>query len=170
MTFHVGTGSVTWGNVTGSGPNTLDADPADPVDLVVQVNLAGDDTPVTYFVQPISFAAAPDAPTAVAVTPGNTQALVAFTPGADGGAPISDYAVSCSSTDGGAAASANGLTPPILVSGLTNDKTYTCALTATTATASDTSSASSAFPRPRRFRSHRRIWSPRRTRPRYQWR
>ncbi len=54
LTFHVGTGSVLWGNATGEGPLTLTADSTHPVDLVLEVNLAGDSTPTTYFIQPLS--------------------------------------------------------------------------------------------------------------------
>lgn len=57
LTFKAATGTVTWGTDDGFGPFTLQADSANPVDLVLQVNLAGDATPVTYFIQPLSFAA-----------------------------------------------------------------------------------------------------------------
>ena len=146
LSFHVGTGTVTWGNVTGSGPFTLQADPTHPVDLVVQVNLAGDDIPTTYFVQPLTFASVPGAPTAVSAAAGNGAASVSFTAPADGGAPISNYSVSCTTLDVGSPGTGSGASSPIVVLGLTNLDTYTCTVTATNgAGTGPTSAVSNSF-------------------------
>lgn len=90
---------------------------------------AQDLTLTTGIVEPTS--TAPAAPTVTGTTAGVGQAVVAFTPGADGGSPITSYTASCTSTDGGAAGSANGTSSPITVTGLTGGKQYQCRVTAT---------------------------------------
>jgi hypothetical protein len=56
---------------------------------------------------------------------------VAFTKPADnGGAPITNYRATCSSSNGGAKGSHEGPKSPITVSGLTAGKTYTCVVQA----------------------------------------
>lgn len=73
---------------------------------------------------------APDAPTIGAATPGNNSASIAFTaPANDGGSPILSYTASC--TPG--VHTASGGASPITVSGLTNNTTYSCSVTATNA-------------------------------------
>jgi len=59
----------------------------------------------------------PSAPTALAATPGNGSASIAFTPGADGGAAITKYQYQLGS---GSWTDAVGTTSPISISGLTN--------------------------------------------------
>ena len=101
LTFHVGTGTVTWGNSTGQGPNTLTADVNDPADLVIQVNLTGDSVPTTYFVQPLTFAGQPDPPTGVAATPHDASAHVTWTaPVNTGNGTINHYIVTATQTGG----------------------------------------------------------------------
>src|SRR4029079_4642279 len=74
----------------------------------------------------------PDPPTSVAATRGNGSASVAFAaPSNDGGHPISTYASACTASNGGPTGSASGAGSPIVVSGLTNGRTYTCTVTAT---------------------------------------
>lgn len=75
---------------------------------------------------------APGAPTGVTVTPGDGSIGVAFTaPASNGGATITAYNASCTSSDGGAPGTGTNTASPITVSGLTNGKTYTCTVTAT---------------------------------------
>ena len=59
----------------------------------------------------------PAAPSEVVVTPGNGSATIAFTPGDDGGAPITKYQYKVGR---GAWTDALGTTSPITISGLTN--------------------------------------------------
>ncbi len=69
---------------------------------------------------------APSPPTVTGTTPAGGRATVAFTPGFDGGSPITGYTAQCSSTDGGVTKSANGTSSPITVTGLTPTKNYKC--------------------------------------------
>ncbi|MDP9335960.1 MAG: fibronectin type III domain-containing protein, partial [Actinomycetota bacterium] len=78
----------------------------------------------------------PAAPTNVKAVPGSTTTAtgpltVSFTPGANNGAAISNYTVTCTSSNGGASGSNTGTASPITVTGLTTAKTYTCTVTAT---------------------------------------
>jgi hypothetical protein len=87
----------------------------------------------------------PGAPTITGVTRHDESVDVAFNaPGSDGGFPILSYAVSCTSSNGGAAGSNSGLISPITVSGLTNGRTYTCTATATNLIGTGPASAPSA--------------------------
>ncbi|MDQ1509423.1 MAG: large repetitive protein, partial [Actinomycetota bacterium] len=82
----------------------------------------------------LAFAAsAPMAPTIGTATRGPGSASVTFRLDSDGGAHVSSFAVACTSLNGGASASATGTASPIVVSALTNGKTYTCRVTATNA-------------------------------------
>jgi hypothetical protein len=77
LTFHAGTGSVLWGNVTGQGPLNITCDSTHPCDLVIEVNLAGDGVPTTYFVQPLAYAGAGATTTTASTTvPGSTTTTV----------------------------------------------------------------------------------------------
>jgi len=68
----------------------------------------------------------PDAPTIGTATPGDTVAWIAFTPPfSDGGESILDYTASCD-----AGTDATGITSPLMVTGLSNDSTYSCFVTA----------------------------------------
>jgi titin len=112
--------SVTARNAGGSGP------PSSPSGAVVpSANLPG-------------------APTGVSAAPGDGAVSVSFTaPSVDGGTPILDYTASCVSSDGGAPGAATGAASPIVVSALTNAKTYTCSVTARNATGTSPASAPS---------------------------
>ncbi|HLU69359.1 MAG TPA: putative Ig domain-containing protein, partial [Fibrobacteria bacterium] len=84
----------------------------------------------------------PDAPTAIAATPGNAQATVTFTaPAGDGGSAITGYKVTAH--PGGITATEGA--SPVVVTGLTNGTTYTFTVRAINAAgegaASDTSAA-----------------------------
>jgi hypothetical protein len=73
-------------------------------------------------------AIAPGAPTGIAVTPGNEQAMVGFAaPASNGGAAISLYTVTAS--PGGA--TGTGASSPIPVAGLSNGTVYTFTVSAT---------------------------------------
>ena len=72
----------------------------------------------------------PAAPTVTGSTPSLTAISVGFTPGSNGGSPISGYTAECVSTDGGATGTATG-TSPISVTGLTTGKLYHCRVKAT---------------------------------------
>jgi len=96
-----------------------------PYTVVIRaVNSAGagaSSSPVTG--TPAATATIPGPPTITGITPGNTTLSVAFTPGATGGAAITDYKVS---TDGGTSWTATGqTTSPLAIGGLTNGTAYT---------------------------------------------
>ncbi len=83
----------------------------------------------------------PDSPTLVSVTPGDASANIVFTaPASDGGAAITGYEASC--VAGSDSASATGASSPVTVSGLTNNTTYDCSLTATNTVGSSSASSS----------------------------
>jgi sugar lactone lactonase YvrE len=87
----------------------------------------------------VTAAGAPGAPTISTATPGNTQAIVSFTPPASSGTSgISSYTVTCN--PGGIAMS--GPASPITVPGLTNGVTYACFVAATNASGPGPASAS----------------------------
>jgi hypothetical protein len=69
----------------------------------------------------------PDAPAIGSATAGIHDATVAFSPGSDGGLPVSTYTVTAS--PGGV--TAQGTTSPITVTGLADGGTYTFSVTAT---------------------------------------
>ena len=88
-------------------------------------------------------ATVPGTPTIDSLVAGNAYAMMWFSaPASNGGASITSYSASCTSSDGGTAGSASGSSSPITVWSLTNGKTYTCTVAATNA--AGTGSASSA--------------------------
>jgi extracellular elastinolytic metalloproteinase len=99
-----------------------------PVDVTAAVVSSADgvipetQTITTEIVAP----AAPGAVSAVSAAPtSRTAASVSFTPGDDGGPPISGYSVECVAP-GGETATAAGAASPVTVTGLTPGGTYTC--------------------------------------------
>jgi alpha-tubulin suppressor-like RCC1 family protein len=86
---------------------------------------------------------APSAPTIGTATGLDASVRVAFTPGFDGGSPVTGFSATCVSSDSGTAGSASGSSSPILVSGLMNGAHYTCTVTATNAVGTGTPSAAS---------------------------
>ncbi|MFM8236229.1 MAG: fibronectin type III domain-containing protein [Actinomycetota bacterium] len=89
--------------------------------------------------------ATPGPPTLTGVTRGNASATVTFSAPADpGDSAITSYGVACTSSNGGTARSATGAGSPITVTALTNGKTYTCTVKATSASGTGPSSGASA--------------------------
>jgi hypothetical protein len=89
---------------------------------------------------------APDAPTIDSIAAGDGQVVIAVTPGADNGLPITGYTALCfnSVSDSSIVSSS---TSPITVSGLNNGVSYVCAVSATNdAGTSQGSEASSVTP------------------------
>ena len=84
------------------------------------------------------------APTIGTVTRGNASGSVAFTPGANNGSPVTSFTASCMSSNGGLPGSHAGPSSPVVVTGLSNGKSYTCKVTATNANGTSAASASSA--------------------------
>ena len=78
----------------------------------------------------VQLSALPEAPRIGRAASGNSAIAVAFSPGFDGGEPVSRFDASCMSTDGGIAGNASGIASPITVGLLTNGKSYTCTVTA----------------------------------------
>jgi hypothetical protein len=73
----------------------------------------------------------PGAPTITAVKPGFHNVIVSFSkPASNGGSPILNYRVVCTSSNGGAKGANEGPRSPIKVSGLNTGKTYTCTVSA----------------------------------------
>ena len=78
-----------------------------------------------------SVIAPPSAPTSVSGTAGPSSAIISFSPpSSTGGASITGYGATCTSTNGGAPGSVTGSSSPLTVNGLTAGKTYTCDVTA----------------------------------------
>lgn len=79
----------------------------------------------------VSLPIAPSAPTITSVNLGLYGATVAFTkPANDGGAPILNYRVTCTSSNGGVTNWHQAFNSPITVTQLSPDDTYTCTVAA----------------------------------------
>jgi hypothetical protein len=79
-------------------------------------------------------ATSPAAPTGVIARLGNEQVSVSFiAPNNTGGSPIIGYSARCISGNGGIDGTGTGTTSPLIVSGLTNRKFYTCQVIAANA-------------------------------------
>lgn len=75
-------------------------------------------------------ATVPGAPTTPSVTNGDGSAIVAFTaPTDNGGAPISSYLITCTSSSG-TSVTASGTQSPVTVTGLSNGEAYSCSVKA----------------------------------------
>ncbi len=172
LSFSAGTGTVSWTNANGNNGGPLTCDATHNCDLVVNVGLTGDASATdTWFIQPLTFAGSPSAPTVSSVVAGNGQATVNYnllaSGSASGNALVSKYTVhaqpkvysagACAAsgdthdvdvTTGYVAGSSAVTGTSALVTGLTNFCEYNFTVTAQN-TASDntthfTSSASSA--------------------------
>jgi hypothetical protein len=89
---------------------------------------------------------APDAPTAVSAGVGSGSITVSFgAPANDGGASITEYTATCTSSNGGVSGSntGGGSATSIRVSGLTNGKNYACTVTASNTAGAGAASAPS---------------------------
>ena len=84
---------------------------------------------------------APGQPTITSTLAGNQQITLAFTSGTGG--PADSYTATCTSNNGGATGIVTAASSPIIVTGLTNGKNYTCQLTATNTTGTSTASTAS---------------------------
>lgn len=92
-------------------------------------------------------AGAPDAPQSVSASipaDGTSVTAVSFSAPSANGSPILSYAATCTSSNGGAAATASGTASPLSVADLTPGATYTCTVTATNALGTSAASAASA--------------------------
>ena len=108
---------------TGTTLNSVSVCPRTDQRGVVSV---GDCTIGAVEVPPPAPPAPPGPPVIGAVSAGDMSATVSFTAGDSGSGPILGFGVSCKSSDGGFDGAASGTASPIVVSGLTNGKTYTC--------------------------------------------
>ena len=109
---------------TVTAANSAGASPASPASLPVVVGL-------------------PSAPPAPGVAPGDAQITLTFVAPVANGSAITNFTATCSSSNGGVTGSSSGPGSPLTVPGLTNGKTYTCALTATNAAGTGPSSPAS---------------------------
>lgn len=75
----------------------------------------------------------PAAPTITSIVGASGSASISFNAGADGGATISGFEATCTSTVPAATFTASGGTSPLLVTGLANGTEYACTVTATNA-------------------------------------
>jgi hypothetical protein len=75
----------------------------------------------------------PSAPTGLSILAGNQQLTVSFTAGSDGGSPLTNYEYSVNNGLSYVAVSPAQTTSPIVITGLTNDTTYSVKLRAVNA-------------------------------------
>ncbi|MGA0092839.1 MAG: fibronectin type III domain-containing protein, partial [Chthoniobacterales bacterium] len=92
---------------------------------------------------PVAAATAPAAPAGLAVTPGDEQLSIAFTPGSDGGATITNYEYSFNNSTWTAFDPADDASP-VVITGLTNGTAYTVYLRAVNSVGPGTASAGAA--------------------------
>jgi Fibronectin type III domain len=75
----------------------------------------------------------PDAPPQPSAVPNTGSITVTFSTPASNGPPITSYTATCISSNGGRPASRTGPGSPITVTGVSNGRTYTCSVSATSA-------------------------------------
>ena len=90
---------------------------------------------------PVAAATVPEAPTSLVVTPGDQQLSIAFTPGSDGGAAITNYEYSFNNSTWTAFDPVDTVTP-VVITGLTNGTAYTVYLRARNSVGPGTASSS----------------------------
>lgn len=133
-------GTLTWGDGDGAGKSisipilndgTAEASKSFTVTLSGAVGATlGAPVTATVSIADDDAATAPGAPTIGSAIPGNSQATISFAPpAANGGSAITGYTMSCNP----GAISTGGTSSPIVMTGLTNGTTYTCAVTASNA-------------------------------------
>jgi hypothetical protein len=89
---------------------------------------------------------APDVPIGLVATAGNAQISLSFAPPARAGnSAISAYSATCSAS-GAASATASGASSPLVVSGVSNGKTYTCSVAASNSAGAGPSASAMAMP------------------------
>lgn len=87
----------------------------------------------------IAFVAAPPGAPTIATTTSTTNSItLSFSPGPDGGSPITSFTATCAA---GAQFSQSGPSSPLTVTGLAPEVTYTCTVTATNAAGTSAPSA-----------------------------
>jgi titin len=126
------------GGVTKSSPFTL-ADPITVAGLshgdhytctMIAKNAVGISSPSAPSGS-VRVPSAPDPPTITLASPGSGKVTITYTPGSNGGLPVTGYHATCTSGNGGVTKSSAVTTNnPILVSGLSHGHTYTCTITA----------------------------------------
>lgn len=103
----------------------------------INADLAGDGSHFAASTVSQSFAVAavqPAAPAGVSASASDAEISVSFSaPASTGGKAISSYTATCTSGNGGTAGSNTGTVSPIVISGVSNNKTYSCTVTATNA-------------------------------------
>lgn len=129
-----GANSVTLASVPTNG--TLSADRNGATATNSPTNFAGA-TGTVVLTNPGS---KPSPPVNVSAAPGNGQATISFTPGPDGGSPITGFTVTCISAFQ-ATRTATGNASPITVTSLANNSPYLCSVTATNANGTGDASA-----------------------------
>jgi len=128
-----GSSPITVGSLTNGNTYTCTVTATNPIG----------DSPASAASSSFVAVSSPSAPTLTGVTLGPNSVTVAFTPGADGGSPITDNSVTCTSTDGGMTATGTGASSPIVVGSLSNSHTYTCAVVSINVVGSGSASAPS---------------------------
>ncbi len=128
-------GGTCGGTLTGNAPNYSYTTNAVTANCSVAVTFTATVTP-------------PAAPTITTATSGFNMATIDFTPPAnDGGAPVSNYTLTCQS--GALTATASGSASPLTVTGLTNGLVYSCTVAATNVVGAGTpSNAVNVTPQP----------------------
>jgi hypothetical protein len=89
------------------------------------------------------FLRGPEAPVITGITPGNGQLSVAFTPGSDGGSPLTNYEYSIDNGANFTPRAPTSTVSPLLITGLTNGTSYTVRLRSVNAEGTGLQSASS---------------------------
>jgi hypothetical protein len=132
----VGTGTVTWNSTNGFG-QTLTCDATHLCDVVVRIGVAGGGPANTWFIQPIQFAAAPNAPTALTGADSSGQTILSWTAPTQG-APFTNYQVNVTPhpTSGPCSSGTcltGSTTPGYTLTGLTNFTPYSITVQAVNA-------------------------------------
>ena len=140
-----GTSTATFAATGDTSPITITGLTNDTEHLIslIAVNAVGESAASnSVSVTPVSTPTAPDAPTIDSIAAGDGQVVIAVTPGAENGLPITGYTAICAGGTGYHLGTSP--TSPITVSGLTSGQPYACLATATNAVGTSPISESSA--------------------------